>query len=143
MRTACLTATAVLAIACTHLEPLSNAYSPFARDLNLGSAAAQPVQAERLPVLLADLIAAPERYHRRHIRTEGYITLQFEGNRVCMGIDRPHSSTCLWLDVEGLKEPGFRKGRGLVEGIFDGENLGHFGAASGAIEQITELRRLR
>jgi len=136
-------ATAVLAIACTHLEPLSNAYSPFARVLNLGSAEAQPVQTERLPVSLAELIAAPERYHGRHIRTEGYITLQFEGNVVCMGIDRSQSSTCLWLDVEGLKDPGFRRGRGLVEGTFDGENLGHFGAASGAIEQITALGRLR
>jgi len=133
----------MLMASCSHLEPLSNAYSPFGRDLPPHPAEAQPTYEGPVAVRIAELVAEPDRYHHRHVRTEGYVTLRFEGNLLCVGTDRSHASACLWLDVEGLKDPGFRKGHAVVEGTFNGENLGHLGAASGAIERITVLRRLQ
>ena len=132
---------AMLLAACSHMEPLSNAYSPFGRDLPLRPPGIQ-VSDTPVAIRIADLVAESERYHQRQIRTHGYMTLRFEGNTLCAGTNRSES-TCLWLDIDGLQDPGFRTGRALVEGTFNGENLGHLGAASGAIERITALRRLQ
>jgi hypothetical protein len=136
-------AVAMVVAGCSQLEPLSNAYSAFARDLPPRPAEARVTDAGPVAIGIAELIAEPGRYHQRQVRTEGYVTLQFERNMLCVGTDRFDATTCLWLDVEGLRDPGFRNGRAAVEGTFDGENLGHFGAASGAIERITVLRRLQ
>jgi hypothetical protein len=125
------------------MEPLSNAYSPFTRDLPPRPPQDQVVDIGPVSVRIADLVAEPERYHQRRVRTEGYVTLRFEWNILCVGTDRAEPTECLWLDVEELRDPGFRKGRAVVEGTFDGENLGHFGAASGTIEHITVLKRLQ
>jgi hypothetical protein len=137
--------TAILALAvmaaCSHLEPLSNAYSAFGRELPPAKASAAPPNAGPVQVRISDLVAEPVRYHMMRVRTEGYVTLRFEGNLVCAAPGSPVVNGCLWLDVEGLADPGFRTGFALVEGTFNGENLGHLGAASGAVEQITLLRR--
>jgi hypothetical protein len=98
---------------------------------------------DHCPVSLGELIAKPEMYHLQSVTVEGYVTLRFEGNELCPN-ERPETSTeCVWIDVEGLKDPGFRKGRVVVEGTFDGENLGHLGVASGTIGKVTRLERLR
>jgi hypothetical protein len=69
--------------------------------------------------------------------------LQFEANTLCPVERASDWKSCLWLDVEGLQDPGFRKGWVVVDGTFDGENLGHLGLASGTIGHITVLRRLQ
>jgi len=96
-----------------------------------------------LAVSIPELIGQPATYHHARIRTDGYVTLQFEGNTLCPVKMPSGMKACLWLDVEGLADPGFRKGRGVVEGTFDGENLGHLGVASGTIGHITLVRRLK
>lgn len=134
---------AILAAACSHLEPLSNAYSPFARDLPARRAGLLVADTGPVAVGIAELVAEPERYHQRRVRAEGYVVLQFEGNMLCVETERSPTTACLWLDIEGLRAPGFRRGRAVVEGTFNGENLGHLGVASGAIEGITLLKRLQ
>jgi hypothetical protein len=138
-----LTALAIAVAACSHVESLSNAYSPFFRDLGETSAAAAAPTPDSSPVSIHDLIAQPEAYHLKRVRTEGYVRLQFEGNTLCPVDGASDWKLCVWLDLEGLQDPGFRKGRVMVDGTFDGENLGHLGLASGAIGHITVLRRLQ
>jgi len=131
-------------VACSHVESLSNAYSPFSRDLGTPAGVGEPATGgKRLAVPIAELVSQPASYHRRQVRTEGYVTLQFEGNKLCPVATPADWKACLWLDIEGLADPGFRKGRAVVEGTFDGENLGHLGLVSGAIEKITSLTRLQ
>jgi hypothetical protein len=135
---------AIVVAACSHVESLSNAYSPFSRDLGqTGGAGAVPISANPSPVSIQELISQPGAYHLRRVRTEGYVRLQFEGNTLCPVEAASDWKACLWLDVEGLEDPGFRKGRAVVDGIFDGENLGHLGLASGTIGHIAALRRLQ
>jgi hypothetical protein len=74
---------------------------------------------------------------------DGYVTLRFEGNEVCPSDRQEDSKQCFWLDVERMSEPGFRRGRAVIEGTFDGENLGHLGVAGGTIRNITRLERVR
>jgi hypothetical protein len=128
---------------CSHLEPLSNAYSAFGRDLPDRRAEPQSGDPEPIPVRIPELASDPQRFHQTRVRTEGYVTLQFEGNRVCSNPSATEPTDCIWLDIEGLSDPGFRRGQAVVEGTFNGNNLGHFGAASGAIERIEVLRRLQ
>ena len=135
-----ITAAALLMAACSHLEPLSNAYSPFSRELRQGVGRG-PVQNEDVAaVSIHELVNKPAAYHHRRVRTDGYVKLQFEGNTACP-VETPSDwKECVWLDVEGLQDPGFRKGRAVLEGTFDGENLGHLGIAGGTIGHITSLR---
>jgi hypothetical protein len=134
----------VVAAACSHVESLSNAYSPFSRDLGkAGVAGALATSGTPSPVSIQELISQPGPYHRRRVRAEGYVRLQFEGNTLCPVEKASGWASCLWLDVEGLEDPGFRRGRVVVEGTFDGENLGHLGLAGGTIGKITVLRRLQ
>jgi len=136
-------ALALVLSACAHANRISNAYAPFGRDLAVAPAVlTQRETAALQDATISELIAAPERYHRARVRTEGYLRLQFEGNTLCPAPGRPGDwKTCLWLDVDGMKDPGFRHGHAIVEGRFDGENLGHLGLVSGAIEEITSVRR--
>ena len=107
----------VAAIDCTHMEPLSNAYSAFAAPVGDRCG-----DGERgiCDVSMVELLAVPEKFHDKRVRVVGFGTLAFEGNTLCTS---RHSGTgCLWLDIEGVKDPGFRKGWIVVEGRFDGEN---------------------
>jgi len=134
---------ALVLSACAHADSISNAYAPFGRDLAVAPAILKQRETAALQeATISELIAAPERYHGARVRTEGYLTLQFEGNTLCPDPGRPGDwKTCLWLDVDGMKDPGFRHGHAVVEGSFDGENLGHLGVVSGALGKITSIRR--
>ena len=75
------------------------------------------------------------------MRVEGEVVLEFEGNTLCPSRKPKDWQTCAWLDIENLKDPGFRRAHAVVEGTFDGENLGHLGIAGGTIEKITLITR--
>jgi hypothetical protein len=132
---------AVLLAACVHRGAFTNEYAPMGRRLN--EAEIRPSAAGRVSVPIADLIAFPERYHRSKVSVEGYVQFEFEGNTLCPGPKRSDWKACVWLDVEGLRDPGFRRARAVVEGQFDGENLGHLGIAGGAIQEISLVTRLK
>lgn len=84
----------------------------------------------------------PERFQGSRVRVIGSISLQFESNVLCPREDSP-SAECLWLDLEGLSDPGFRSGAALVEATFDGENRGHLGCCAGTLHTITRCERWR
>ena len=132
-------ACAVLFVGCLHRQPFTNAYAPMGRRL---VAASEP-RGDLARVSLSDLVASPERYHRSRVRVEGHVQFEFEGNTLCPDQKPTDWQACVWLDIEGLKDPGFRRARAVVEGTFDGENLGHLGIAGGTIERITLITRLK
>lgn len=140
MRVAVLGLAAAM-LGCAHVESLSNAYAPFGRELKATSNPSPST--EPLAVSLAELLKAPERYHRSRVRVEGEVVLEFEGNTLCPVRKPTDWQTCAWLDIENLKDPGFRRAHAVVEGTFDGENLGHLGIAGGTIEKITLITRLK
>lgn len=132
-----------MSVACTHVQPLSNAYSAFAADVGDRcsiEARHQDGSCDLYDVTLIELLAVPEKFHGKRVRVAGFMTLAFEDNSLCAG-DLPGAG-CLWLDIEGVKDPGFRKGWAEIEGRFDGEGRGHIGCCSGTIDGITSVARL-
>jgi hypothetical protein len=123
---------------CAHAVPLSNAYSRV--DAATGERCAfgalhEDGKCDIYEVSLAELFAIPERFDGKRVRVGGHVTLAFEHNVLCER--RGQASSCLWLDVEHLRDPGFRTGWATVEGTFNGENRGHLGCCAGTIEAST------
>ena len=120
--------------------PLSESSSPMS--LAVGEDALIQRAAEDggpvLRVSLVRLICQPERYHGRRVQIRGYLRCEFEGNHLCLSSESS-GLECLWLEVAGAKDPGFREGFGSVEGTFDGERRGHFACCSGTIQSITRV----
>jgi hypothetical protein len=141
---AVLTMLGALTSSCAGLPPLSNAYARVDAapdDRCAFGARHENGSCDVYEVSLAELLVMPERFQQKQVRVGGYVRLAFEGNTVCER--RETGASCLWLDVEGMKDPGFRKGWAVVEGVFNGENRGHMGGCSGAIERITGLTKTR
>jgi hypothetical protein len=141
---AILTMLGALTSSCAGLPPLSNAYARVDAapdDRCAFGARHENGNCDVYEVSLAELLVMPERFQRKQVRVGGYVRLAFEGNTVCERRDT--GASCLWLDVEGMKDPGFRRGWAVVEGVFNGENRGHMGGYSGAIERITGLTKTR
>ena len=130
--------------ACRSTDPLSNAYAGWA--LEVGDRCSQVDAAGQCVVYdvsLVELIAVPEKFHGKVVRVIGYVTLGFESNGVCLSDDTRSGRDCVFLDVEGVEDPGFRKDWALVQGTFDGELRGHLGCCSGTIHSISRLERWR
>jgi hypothetical protein len=130
-------------IGCTTVRPLSNAYSGVEAAIgDRCSFGAQQADGScgLYEVSVAELLTLPEKFHQRNVRVGGYVTLTFEGNTLC---EREGPGSCLWLDIEGLRDPGFRKGWAVVEGTFSAENRGHLGCCAGSIERISTLNQWR
>jgi len=96
----------------------------------------------RYVVSIYELLVRPTEYHQKPVLVEGYLSLEFEGNVLCPTDARHSGADCLWVDVDGVDDPGFRKGYASVEGTFDGELRGHLWCCAGTITGITRLRHL-
>jgi hypothetical protein len=132
------------AAGCRHLEPLSAAASHVAAPIGdrcSWEARRADGTCDLYDVTIAELLVAPEVFHGKRTRVRGFVTLTFEGNTLC-DTDTP-AAACLWIDVEGLKDPGFREGWVEVEARFDGEERGHMGCCRAALSQLSRLVRLR
>jgi hypothetical protein len=127
---------------CGHVRPLSNAYAgiemPLGDRCSFG-ATKDDGSCVLYEVSLVELLAIPKKFHHKRVSVVGFATLRFEGNTIC--INEHYGTGCLWLDIEGVEDPGFRKGWAVVEGRFDGENRGHMGCCAGTIDNISVLRR--
>jgi hypothetical protein len=129
---------------CAHREPLSNAYAAMAGEVGDRCMVEDTSGGCALfDVSLSELVSVPEKFHKKKVLVIGFVTLAFEGNTLCPSRDTRSGRECVWLDLEGLKDPGFRRGYALLEGHFDGEGRGHLGCCSGAIEKITRLEKWR
>ena len=136
-------AATIVSLACAHAEPLSNAYSRV--DAEVGDRCAFGARSDRqceiYDVALVELLAVPEKFQGKRVRLIGFASLRFEGNVLCA--DNTPAGACLWLDIEGLSDPGFRNGWAQLEGRFNGENRGHFGCCPGSLEHITSFKKWR
>lgn len=132
-------------LACTHVEPLTNAYAPwFAKAVGDRCAEfAEDGQCSLYDVSLVELIAVPEKFHDKNVRVIGFVQLTFEGNVICLSREVASPNDCIFLDIEGIADPGFREGEAILQGHFDGELRGHLGCCSGTIDHISRLERRR
>ena len=137
-------AIATTASGCGHVEPLSNAYAPFSAAVGDRCAeAAADGQCSLYDVSLIELISSPEKFHDKKVRVLGFVSLAFEGNMMCPTRDTVNRQDCIFLDIDGLADPGFRKGYVVLEGRFDGELRGHLGCCSGTIDHISRMKPWR
>jgi len=93
-----------------------------------------------LAVSIVKLIVQPEKYHSKRVLVAGFVHLAFEGNSICLS-EGSGGRDCLWVDVAGITDPGFREGWASIEGTFDGEARGHFACCAGTLTNITSIRK--
>lgn len=116
--------------------------------LGFAPAAAEPtngaMQADDVPLIA--LIVDPARYNGAHIRTIGYLNLEFEGNGLyaskadfnaaVLG-NRVWIETPSWVDQAAADR--LSRKYALVEGIFQSTRHGHLGGFRGTITSIIRL----
>ena len=94
---------------------------------------------------MIQLLASPERYDRRPVRTIGFCRLEFEGTALYFhreDYEQGISKHGIWLDL-GWPVPvkyADRKGKYvIVEGTFSASEHGHFHMYGGSIKDISRL----
>ena len=93
---------------------------------------------------VGQLIARPELYHGRAIRTIGFLHLEFEGNGLFASReDADHVfGSGLWVDVPDsmqAREAAVNDRYVIVEGRYHGGRSGHMGSSLGRIDSIVRL----
>lgn len=117
------------------------------------SAAATAQQAEPLDVSVVSLLATPERYDGQRIRTEGFLSVQFENTALWLdrdAWDHGLSRNAIWVDGVYRMNPRAREDGRLsrryvdITGRFRAKyQSGHMGAYSGQLEQIEKIEPRR
>lgn len=117
------------------------------------------LMASEMSVSIIRLIADPDAYDGKKIRVEGYLHIRFENNALYLSKedgDHLMGKNGLWISVDSSVElQAIKKGGGfevpaegikyfdakyvLLEGIFDKSKLGHLGAYSGTIANVTRI----
>lgn len=110
----------------------------------------EPVKAseEQAPVdcSMVRLLATPEKYHDRLVRTYGYVLVEFENWALYLSENDARNgitTNAIWLHSLGdsFKEnPKSYSGKYVfIEGVFNAEHPGHAGLFSGSLEQIRRI----
>ena len=106
----------------------------------------RPAFCEEEPVLanVEDLVARPEAYHGKFIRTMGYVTLSLSGDAIYSSeADASDPKKGIWLELkdEELKKyrANFDGKQCILEGTFNAKNRGHFDHWAGAVEKISRF----
>jgi len=102
-----------------------------------------------LHVSLINLIATPEKYHKKWVRVQGVAKFEFEGNALFLHQEDYKAGTknAVWLspDAATLKvdeatlAKDFNSKYVLVEGIFDMNDHGHMDLFSGSISHVSRI----
>jgi hypothetical protein len=99
------------------------------------------------------VLAAPERYHQKKIRLEGFLHVEFEGDAIYLSKDdADHLITRngLWVDFDkktfplgpkGLKQ--FHRKWVLIEGVVDMNLTGHMSGWTAGIKEIDRIDELK
>ena len=125
------------------LPPIFNSYAQFRSPVGDRCLKAGPDGACVLfKPAIVELVTRPELFHAKQVQVVGFVSLEFERNIICPS-EKSDTSECLWLDLEGMLDPGFAKGRAIVQATFDGENRGNLGGYPGALVSITRFERWR
>jgi len=96
---------------------------------------------------IIDLIANPDLFDGKRIRTFGYIHFEFEGNGIYLHHEdyaRSLYANGLWVNLaQNVSRAECQDRYALVEGTFRARDRGHLGLWSGAIGEITRCMALR
>jgi hypothetical protein len=98
-------------------------------------------------VSLIRIIATPERFNGRCVRTIGYLHLEFEGDGLYVrreDYERMISKNGLWIDIDSdslAPWPLVNDHYVLVEGIIDSKSQGHMGSWTATIGELVRLER--
>lgn len=96
-------------------------------------------------VSVLQLIANPEKYHKKNVGVIGFVHLQFEGDVICLHEEdyrKGLSKNCLWISIKNMSGKNNTNPINkymVVEGIFDAKNTGHQGMTSGAIVKVSRF----
>jgi hypothetical protein len=97
-------------------------------------------------ISMVQLLADPQKFHGRRVQVIGFAHFEFEGNAIYLSkedYDYGITKNGLWLSTS--KDNGdpreLNNSYLVVEGTINAEMKGHMGLWSGAIENITTLRR--
>jgi hypothetical protein len=97
------------------------------------------------PASIIELIAFPQVFDGKRVRTIGYIHFEFEGNALYPDHEdyvRRQYGNGLWVDLApGVSRDDCHDRYALVEGTFRAADRGHMGRWSGAIVQVTRCMR--
>lgn len=102
--------------------------------LTLGGTASAETPA--VPISVVQLLAQPDRFDGKLIRTIGYASFSFEETALFLTeLDAKHKvyTNGLWLDTSKLSSELLHEGYVLVEGTFDAKDRGHLGSWAGSI----------
>ena len=95
---------------------------------------------------MVELLASPELFDGKRIRTFGYVHLEFEGDALYLHKeDYAHSlyRNGLWVDLTNtVSRTDCQDRYVLVEGTFTSSDHGHMGLWSGALKKITRCMPL-
>lgn len=126
---------------------------PKAPNENSASTSTKPLvatdTAQYISVSLINLIATPERYHKRKIHVEGFLHLGFEDNGLYLNKEDCKyliTQNSLWVDVSREQAEQFAKGQDkyvVVRGTFSSIHKGHYGSWSGSIENVVSVDTLQ
>jgi len=98
-------------------------------------------------VSIINLIATPEKYHGKSIFVTAYLKYEIENMSLCLMKETISTKECIWINVgdetQHQKLVGkfkiFSSTIVSIHGTFDSSDLGHFGAFSGAISDVTDI----
>jgi hypothetical protein len=97
---------------------------------------------------IINLVSTPERFHQKKVVVVGWMTLKFEDMSLCLAERVPSAKECVWLNIPGsddrqrkmLKDWARHTGQVvIVNGVFDKDELGHFGAWAGGVRDIVRI----
>jgi hypothetical protein len=85
---------------------------------------------------MIQLVATPEKFHRKPVQVTGFCNFEFEGNAIYVHSEdysNANTKNALWVNVpdNATKLPN---GPCMVLGVFDATDHGHLGLFSGAIQ---------
>jgi hypothetical protein len=98
---------------------------------------------EMYSISLIQLLANPQKYHKKKIQVMGFLNLEFEGNAIYLHKeDYEHSllKNGFWVEISNKSMKNGKEVNQkyvLIEGEFDMNSQGHFGLWSGEIKNIT------
>ncbi len=95
------------------------------------------------PDSLIRLIAAPEKFHKKRVRVNGFLQLEFEGNALYLHQEDAQfvmTANAVWVEAsEDMMSNAekFHSKHIYIEGVFNAKRHGHMGLFSGAIEDVS------
>lgn len=92
----------------------------------------------------ANILADPDKYHRKDVVIFGYVNFEFEGDEIVL--DTLNRRNRLWVgdmatELLPIKHFQYWNGRRVImKGVFDKTNRGHMGMSKGTITNVTVMK---